>query len=47
MFGPKSLPTLTGLLDNQQAYEIMTKANNPYGDGKICQRIINIMKGLK
>jgi UDP-N-acetylglucosamine 2-epimerase (non-hydrolysing) len=35
------------LLDNQQAYEIMTKAHNPYGDGKACERIINFMKELK
>ena len=35
------------LLDNQQAYEIMTKAHNPYGDGKACERIINFMKGIK
>ena len=34
------------LLDNQQAYEIMTKAHNPYGDGKACERIINFMKKL-
>ena len=32
------------LLDNKQAYEIMTKAHNPYGDGKACARIINFMK---
>ena len=35
------------LLDNQQAYEIMAKAHNPYGDGKACERIINFMKELK
>ena len=35
------------LLDNQQAYESMTKAHNPYGDGKACERIINFMKELK
>jgi UDP-N-acetylglucosamine 2-epimerase (non-hydrolysing) len=32
------------LLDNKQAYEIMSKAHNPYGDGKACERIINFMK---
>lgn len=32
------------LLDNKQAYEIMAKAHNPYGDGKACERIINFMK---
>lgn len=35
------------LLDNPEAYELMTKAHNPYGDGKACVRIINFMKGLK
>ena len=29
------------LLDNKQAYETMSKATNPYGDGKACERIIN------
>ena len=35
------------LLDDPQAYEIMAKAHNPYGDGKACVRIVNFMKGLK
>lgn len=29
------------LLDNKQAYEAMSKATNPYGDGNACERIIN------
>lgn len=29
------------LLDNKPAYEAMSKATNPYGDGKACERIIN------
>lgn len=28
------------LLDNQAAYDKMSKAVNPYGDGKACQRIV-------
>ena len=28
------------LLDNPVAYEKMSKAVNPYGDGKACQRIV-------
>lgn len=32
------------LLDNKDAYERMSKANNPYGDGKACERIVNILK---
>lgn len=29
------------LLDNKPAYEAMSKATNPYGDGKACERILN------
>ena len=32
------------LLDDPIAYERMSKAVNPYGDGKACERIINILK---
>ena len=32
------------LLDNQSAYEKMSKAVNPYGDGKACQRIVELFK---
>ena len=35
------------LLDNKQEYEKMSKAHNPYGDGKACQRIIKFIKGIK
>ncbi len=35
------------LLDNPYAYQAMSKAHNPYGDGKACERIINFMKGLQ
>ena len=35
------------LLDNPAAYELMTKAHNPYGDGKACERIITFMRDLK
>ena len=37
----------SNLLDNKRTYEIMTKAHNPYGDGKACERIINFMEGIK
>ena len=33
------------LLDNEQAYERMSKAVNPYGDGKACNRIVRALKG--
>ncbi|EPI05405.1 UDP-N-acetylglucosamine 2-epimerase [Enterococcus faecalis 13-SD-W-01] len=29
------------LLENKKAYEIMSKASNPYGDGKASERILN------
>ncbi|MBQ0069381.1 MAG: UDP-N-acetylglucosamine 2-epimerase, partial [Bacteroidales bacterium] len=32
------------LLDDQEAYQRMSKAVNPYGDGKACERIINALK---
>lgn len=33
------------LLDDTQAYEKMSKAVNPYGDGKACSRIARILNG--
>lgn len=35
---------LTELLTKPQAYENMSFAHNPYGDGKACQRILNALK---
>ena len=32
------------LLENQDAYNAMAKANNPYGDGKACIRIADILE---
>ena len=32
------------LLDNEELYETMSKAVNPYGDGNACQRIVNYLK---
>lgn len=31
------------LLENKEAYERMSKANNPYGDGHACERIADIL----
>lgn len=31
------------LLDDKNAYEAMSKASNPYGDGKACKRIADIL----
>ena len=33
------------LLDDDAAYERMSKAVNPYGDGKACERIVRVLKG--
>lgn len=35
------------LLDNKAEYEKMSKAHNPYGDGKACERIIGFIKDVK
>lgn len=40
----KIMQEVTTLLENQEAYEKMSKAVNPYGDGKACERIISILK---
>lgn len=32
------------LLDNRAHYEAMSKAVNPYGDGKACERIVNVLR---
>lgn len=33
------------LLENPKAYEKMSKASNPYGDGHACERIADILEG--
>lgn len=35
------------LLENKDAYEAMSKASNPYGDGFACKRIADILEGDK
>jgi UDP-N-acetylglucosamine 2-epimerase (non-hydrolysing) len=32
------------LLNNSEAYNKMSKAHNPYGDGKACQKIVEFFK---
>ena len=32
------------LIDDENAYEMMSKAVNPYGDGLACRRIVNTLK---
>jgi len=33
------------LLDDKVEYERMSRAHNPYGDGKACERIVDFLKG--
>lgn len=35
------------LLDDENEYNTMSKAHNPYGDGKACQRIVEFLKEVK
>ena len=35
------------LLDDAAYYDAMSKAVNPYGDGKACERIVNFIKAIK
>jgi UDP-N-acetylglucosamine 2-epimerase (non-hydrolysing) len=37
----KIVTAVSVLIDDQQYYETMSKANNPYGDGLACSRIVN------
>ena len=34
------------LLDNQESYQLMSKAHNPYGDGKACARIFETLRKI-
>ncbi len=34
------------LLDDKNEYEKMSKAHNPYGDGKACERIVEFIKSM-
>lgn len=40
----KIMDEVSTLLDDEQAYEKMSKAVNPYGDGKACERIVEILR---
>ncbi len=41
----KIIETLSELMDNPETYKTMSKANNPYGDGKACGRIVQHLEG--
>jgi UDP-N-acetylglucosamine 2-epimerase (non-hydrolysing) len=34
------------LLDNEESYRTMSRAHNPYGDGKACERIIKVLRNI-
>ena len=38
--------SVTELLDNHDAYQKMSQATNPYGDGLACERIVSFIKAL-
>ena len=40
----KITESVSSLLDCADAYEKMSRAVNPYGDGKACRRIVNVLK---
>lgn len=40
----KIMYEVSNLLDDNIAYEKMSKAINPYGDGKACSRIVNVLR---
>ena len=41
----KIVNEVSTLLDDTSAYEAMSKAVNPYGDGEACRRIADILAG--
>jgi UDP-N-acetylglucosamine 2-epimerase (non-hydrolysing) len=38
---------VSALLDNETIYEAMSKAVNPYGDGRACERIIEFLDSFQ
>ena len=41
----KIMAEVSTLLEDEEAYNKMSKAVNPYGDGKACDRIVRILNG--
>ena len=35
------------LIDNKEAYQKMSRASNPYGDGYACEKVVQYIKGMK
>lgn len=42
----KIINEISMLLDDEKCYEKMSKSVNPYGDGKGCQKIVEVLKNL-
>ena len=40
----KIINEVSELLDNEESYNMMSKAVNPYGDGSACKRIVDFLK---
>jgi UDP-N-acetylglucosamine 2-epimerase (non-hydrolysing) len=40
----KILESVFALLTSTEAYEVMTRANNPYGDGHSAKQIVNCLR---
>lgn len=43
----KIIQEVSELLDNDKAYHAMSRAVNPYGDGKACERIVNFLNEIQ
>ena len=41
----KIMKEVSTLLEDEKAYAKMSKAVNPYGDGKACKRIVDVLRG--
>jgi UDP-N-acetylglucosamine 2-epimerase (non-hydrolysing) len=37
---------IADLLDNEASFKLMARAHNPYGDGKACRRIIDVLRTI-
>ncbi len=42
----KIIKEAQNLIDNKMEYDKMSKAHNPYGDGKACKRIVEFIKNI-
>lgn len=42
----KIVSEVSALLDDAASYEAMSRAVNPYGDGKACERIVNFVRSI-